>query len=345
MLTETFSTIKAGRGILALEAITPPNTLRRADFATRMGNNTVVHRLIIVQDRDGEFLLKEFKYNVPRSHQPIIKMTYKKLQYDFQAAAKFDEVSNILTENNFTRISHRTFELVELFSEPFYKHRIIGNKRRHFKPTSEDVIQSVNGGIHCFLKINQYGDIALHEINHVNEKMQNKNIVSPYIKCFADSLIAMTGFRGALIEGFATKEAFEIIDVGYIGDTDMRHLSLDERLALIPSLIGENPEKYGVSFSCPATTYEKLSNAEYLVSRKNYAGFSLTSNKPFNTCVYSSANVIELEAIECIKGTIHCNYLENDDLTYDFEYLTDNHIVSLENYTLSETSINSPIIL
>jgi hypothetical protein len=344
MLKDAFSTIKAKKGVLALEAITPPNAIKRADYTARVGNNTVVHRVFIELCRDGRYLVREFKYNLPRSTQPIVKMSYKTFKYDFQAVEKFNEVCEFLSISDYHCISSKSTPIVNLFENSFYKNRISGVNISKYKKVYEDVVQVLSGGIHCYLKINHFGDIALHEINHINEPIDSKSIITPYIKCFADSLIAQKDFRGAIIEGFATKDAFDIIDAGFIGTQDLRQMSLLDRLSIIPNLIGDNPSKYGVSFLRPVTTVKLKSAIGYLLVRSNSNSFSLTNDQGFTHCIYSLVNVIELEAIELIKGNIHCYYTDNENLTYNFAYINDAHTVSMESYTLSESPNYLPII-
>ena len=343
-----FSRIKAKKGRVLLEAVTPPNCIKKVDFTKRFGNNTVVHRLILEQTRRIHFKIRVFKYNEPHSPRPVIMMSHKTFDTEWMAMEKFNEFIGGYEhgQEEWERIGGATTPIVNLFDDGLYIHRFSSVQAKDFKQDEDRINQFVDGGIHCYLKINEFGDVGLHEINHVADAIENKNIITPAIKCYADELLKEKHFRGALIEGFATKDKFTVIDAAFIGTTDMRDKPLSERLNLIPELLGNYAEKYNIIFSCPSKTgnVSIKTIAGYMISRDKKNGFSATSPKLFTNEVVTKSNIIHLDAIENKSGTVLCYYHEHEELTYDFNYLSETVRIALESYFLSESPNNPAII-
>jgi len=340
----SFSTEKAKTGRALLDTVTPPNCIRSVDFAYKSGNNTVVERLMLEFTKNDKFKITVLRYNVPRAPRPIIKMSHKTFDDNWKATQAFEELESGFEHNiiEYTKIGRSQTPIVSLFKSGFYTHRFTGTNNIKELPTGNCVSQKVTGGIHSYLKISEHGEIALHEINHLNASLDEQNIITANLRCYADMLVKEKGFRSALIEGFASDKGFEIVDVAYIGNTDLRALPLEERLEQIPALLGDYASKYGVSFSGPCATENP--GANYIIVRDRASGFSATSRTINTNYLVSRLNILSLDVIENNNGTVQCYYSDNESLSYSFKYLSQDMYLALESYFLSESTIGSPIL-
>ena len=345
-MKEEFSTKKVAAGRQALDEATPPNAFICTDFAYKINNSSVVHRLMIVELKSGDFQLKEFIYNLPRASQLIVKSSYRNVCSKDEAISQFNNKAIELKEFGYRVVGHKEVELARIFENGFFINRFDYASLSQYTPKSNLIYQPISGGIHCFLKINQYGEIALHEINHANEVIAERCLITPYVKCFADVLLKHEHFRGALIEGFATENNFTIIDAGYLIDKDFSNTSLAERLSALEQVIGKKHERLGVYFSspCKISKHEAKHLGHYVIERGYDTQFSLYDACARGRKVYTSHNVLALQPVDNLNGTVHCQYIDNEDLTYDFSYLSSQTHLAMETYYVSEMA-NGPTLI
>lgn len=337
---------KIAAGRKALGMTTPPNTRLFSDFAFKINNNTVVHRLFVIELKTGKFELKEFKYNLPRASQPILKTTLTERDSYDDAVKAYEDKKSELVDYGFSLVAQEELQLTTAFDSGFYVNRFEGAVFSELAIKKDYIYQTIKGGIHCYLKINQYGEIALHEINHANESINSHCVITPYIKCFADTLITRENFKGAIIEGFATETTFDIIDAGFIDDIDLSSFTLEKRLEVLSAYIGDNFTKYGVSLCRPVNGPKSaiVRDELYVVERLESADFSLFSENNKPKCIFSKNNILELEPIANNKGTVRCQYVSNQHLSYTFNYLCKKAKLGFEYYCVSDMGRNPTLI-
>lgn len=124
----------------------------------------------------------------------------------------------------------------------------------HQHESSSYMSQPVTGGLHVVIKIDGYGNIAIHDKNNLHYNVSSNNLVTGKAKLYLQKIMRQDGFRGALMEGFYDGDVLQITDASYLHNKALFSIPLERRWKYINHILAPFEQKDGCHYVYPKTT-------------------------------------------------------------------------------------------
>lgn len=333
-------------GIEKLNQELGANAIVWKDYAHIVGRKTVVTRLVIEAVDERMSRLVKYDFNMPRSGTRIKKQEYEASYAFDEVVSEYEQISTLNEQNDFQFIDEKELKLVELFSKGMYVNRIGFSKLSDIDVDGSKVLQSVEGGLHVYGKVNEFGETLIHDVHDVNCKDRDVSLEHPRLNCFMTKLKKCHGFRGVFIEAFIDEDSFTVVDVHYCVNKIYNETSIEERLKEFEARFGGIVIEYSGKIAMPVYQNEAGISAckDTVLSRKARSDFSAWNSSGDIGKFYCKLNAMEVNVIEFKDGWVMGEYEGREDLTFDFAYPATTSKSLRSNYNLTMSNKGKLIV-
>lgn len=207
-----------------------PNVVYAADYVAQSGYSQMV-RFQIVALEAGGFEVQTVDTTKHNIHNPYQKNgTFSKLSL---AKSRVQEEGLAIEQNGFDYYEDNDYSLYDCSVDAVHNGscKAVNSFEFHaMHHNSKDlIVQPLSGGFHGVMTINPYGRIHLAALGCHNRTEMKDCSESRQVK----RLMAVTGFRGAILEVIIANSEVKILDAAYFADRWLDDLPFSQRVSFV----------------------------------------------------------------------------------------------------------------